>query len=318
MSFKGLISAIGTGISNNTSDILTIGGIVLLFAAGVKAAKDTENAIDILDEQQELIDDINEEHTEEEMQLPAVKKEVRSVKIRTAGRLAWNYKWALGMAIAGGSMVLYGHHLIKGKYVATAIAYNGLQAAYDTVIDRAREAYGENAVKYLKYGIKEEIVEKEVVDDEGNVTKVNETRDILYDEFSDPNLMIFRHDSLLYRECQGSILHMRSQAEAYQNYLNQQYNAGVVIMKNDIIRYLFGSESIYLDDAGQILGYSKWDSKNRESNVKDCIDFNLFTFVDKDPDTDEDITYLAMCPNIPGIVSIDASKRKTGKYIAMR
>lgn len=303
---------LGDKVSYASPDILMVVGIGCLIGAGVKAACDTKNAMDILDEATDEIAKINENHTEEEMQLPAVKKEVRQVKIKTAGKLAWNYKYSIGLAVLGASCVGYGHHMVKAKWVGAAAAYNGLQASYDAAMDRAREKYGDAAVKYIKYGIQEEIVEKEVEDPETGEKKiVNEVVDRVDERVGFPkDCMVFTPNSLLYRECQGSLVYMRSQAEVYQDQLNRNYNQGLVITRNDIVKWLFGMDSPYFDDAGQILGYCKRDPENRKNNAKDCVDLGIFTFLGVDPETGEEQMYLAIDPNIPGVVSFDKSKRR--------
>lgn len=320
----GLLQTISNGakiasthISAAAPDILTYVGIGVLFASGIKAAVDSKNVEKILDEQNDLLDQITESHTEEEMELPSVKKEIRKVRVKTVGRMAWNYKWAALLAVTGAGMILYGHHIIKGRLVATTIIADSIQKAYDIAMDRARDKYGDAAVKYLKYGIEEEIVEEEVEDEKGKKHKQKVTRDICYNDIcGDPNVVVFGPDTSLYKECQGSLVYMRSQAKQYENVLNEQYNAGLVITKNEILRWLCGSDSDRIDDAGQILGYSKNDPTNVELNKEGRINLNLFTYQGCDPDTGEDKMYLAMCPNIPGIVSFDISRKKRGKYIA--
>ncbi len=314
---------LGSKIAYASPDILMWAGMGFLIGAGVKAVFDTRNAIDILDETNDKLDEIAEQHTEEEMQLPAVKKQVRSVKVKTVGKLIWNYKYSIGLAALGASCVGYGHHLVKARWIGAAAAYNGLQASYDAVIDRARDKYGEAAVKYLKYGIREEIIEEEVEDPETGEKKiVNRVEDIKDgDPFgftASPNFMIFDEDSLIYRECSGSLVHMRSQAQAYQESLNIDYNTGVVITRNDIVRWFFGTNSRYYDDAGQILGYAKNDPENRKNNKDDCIDLRIGTYSGFDSETGERKQYIFIDPNIPGVVSFDAAKRRSGKYIAAR
>ena len=320
-------AVIGQDLGTASPTIMTVAGVGLIFAAGVKAVIDTKHANEILDDQIKQIEHINENHTEEEMQLPEVKREIASTKIKTAGKLVWNYKWSLLMAGAGISLIFGSDHIMNTrldkmtmKYTAAAAALNASQKAYDIAMERARTKYGEAAEKYLRHGTLEEIYEEEEVDEEtGKKKKVKKTRDVAEDGYfakGAPNLVVLDEQSLLYRECQGSLVHMRSQAQMYENVLNENYHSGCVITRNDIIKWLCGNDDPHLNDAGQILGYSKWDPENRKNNPKDCIDLGIFTFMGSDPETGEAKMYLAIDPNIPGPVSIDATHRKTGKYIA--
>jgi hypothetical protein len=106
---------------------------------------------------------------------------------------------------------------------------------------------------------------------------------------------------------------MRDQLVAYEGVLNENYNKGIPIFYNDIVKWTDGADSEYLCDEGQIYGNYKLDPVNREAG-DDCIDLRIDTFMGCDPDTGEDMMYLRIDPNIAGPVCLDNSKRIQGRF----
>ena len=70
---KAFFAKAAAKISDASPEILTGVGIVCLLTAGVLACLETQSVDDILDEQEEKRKAIIENHSEEELQLPAVK-----------------------------------------------------------------------------------------------------------------------------------------------------------------------------------------------------------------------------------------------------
>ena len=322
----GLIARIGAKLSNASPEILVGAGIATMVAGVVVAVvKDSKKTTEILQEQQQKHDEIVENHSEEEQQLPAVKREHAKVSLQTIGRVIWHHKCAIGLVVGGATMVVAGFKIEKARYIRKAIECNalaaasaGLQKAYDAVLDRVRSRYGEEGYNYAKYGLEKETYEEETVDEKGKTHKEKKERWRSNDVFdsirkSSPWAIIFDEDSKLYQECNGSIIHMRSQLEAYERVLNEQYHGGVPIFFNDIVRWTDGNDSEYLCNEGQICGNYKNDIANRESG-DDCIDLRINTFIGPDVETGEDTVYLMIDPNIAGPISLDSPRRIQGRF----
>lgn len=320
---KAFFAKAAAKISDASPEILTGVGIVCLLTAGVLACLETQSVDDILDEQEEKRKAIIENHSEEELQLPAVKSELRWLKVKTAGRVAWHFAPAFTTAAVGTASVLWGHHIIRGRYFGAVALGKGVQVAYDAAMDRVREKYGEEAYKYAKYGIEQEEYKEQETDPEtGKKVTVKKTRDICnnvnYLTQSSPYTVVFGPETSLYDECQGSIVHMRSQAEVYQAGLNERYHQGLPVYYDDVLTMFCGVDSEYRTDELRNTGWYKRDKNNREEG-DDYIDLKLGTFMGCDPETGEPKMYLFMDPNVPGIVSLDAGKnriRTGGKYIS--
>jgi len=313
----------GMVIREKSPDILVVSGGVLLLAAGYTVFKlsTDEKMNDILSEQEDEINEITEQHDEEELQLPAVKKDIRKVQIKTVGRVLWHMMPAIGMAGAGFAMELAGHNILKKRYLSAVVVANASQRALDAVLERARSKYGEEAVRYLKYGTHEEIVDIEEEDENGNKTKRQEVIEVADEDYpivGSVYSVVFDENTDLYRSCGGNITAMRSQLQIYQNGLNEQYNAGYPVWYDDVIVMTCGVDSEHRCDELRNTGWYKRD-KSSAADSDGYIDLRIHTFMGFDEDGNSK-QYLRIDPNVPGIISLNAGKNRIrkvgGKYLS--
>lgn len=319
MNIKSIISS----AVNNPKLMLGV-GITAFVGAGVWACVKTLKLPTILDEQGEKQDEIIENHSEEELQLPEVKKQQVNVTLQTIGRISWNYTGPAILAAVGGYCVSRAVGLEHNNAVKYAAAYTGISKAYNAVLDRVEKKWGQAGLKYAKYGIEEREEEIEVTEmDEKGKTKTHKEivkKDIAVDiDSNSPFRIVFDESTSLYREHGGSLISMRSELEAYQNNLNIEYNMGNPIYFNDIVRWCCGNDERWLSDLGQVAGYYKRDLSNKNAG-DDRVDLRIGTFYGCNPDTGEDQLFIYIDPNIPGEICLDANKARpirTGKkYIS--
>ena len=269
----------------------------------------------IIDEANEKIDEITETHSEEELQLPEVKKEIGVVRAKMVGKIALNYAGPVVIAGMAAWAICRAYGLQRQAYLAMSAAYGTMAKAYDAVLDRVEKKWGPEGLKYAKYGIEEqetgEVVE--VIDEKGKKKKEKVKEDVATERWEDmkkssPNIIIFDEETSLYNECGGSLVHMRSNLVAGQNYMNTQYNAGIPIMYNaDIVKTFCGNDARWMTDAGQVLGCFKNDPDNREA-INDCVDLGINTFVGHDPETGDPKTYIYIDPKV-ALVNLDANRK---------
>lgn len=306
----GLKNLIVSAINN--PKLLLAGGIIGFVGAGVWACVQTIKLETIIDEQNDIQDKIVENHSEEELQLPEVKKELNMVKAKTVGRIALNYAGPVAVAGVAAFLLFRSYGLQRQAYLAMSAAYGTVSKAYDAVLDRVEKKWGKEGLKYAKYGIEQQEVEKEITDEKGKVKKVKELEDHATERWGDmkkssPNIIIFDEETSLYKEYGGSIVHMRSELVTGQNYMQTQYNCGVPIMYNaDIVKNFCGNDARWMTDAGQILGRFSGDPDN-VAEFGDVIDLGIDTFVGTDPDTGEPKTYIYIDPKV-GVVNFDKNK----------
>lgn len=309
MGIKNLIvSAI-----NNPKLLIGV-GIAGFIGAGVFACVQTLKVEGIIDESNEKQDVIKENHTEEELQLPEVKKELGIVKAKTIGKLALNY--AGPVAIAGLSVfcICRAYGLQRQAYLAMSAAYSAVAKAYDAVLERVEKKWGAQGLKYAKYGIEEQEIGESTYIDEKGKTKTEKIKDnVSTERFEDmkkssPNMIIFDEDTSLYRNNGGDIERMRAELIRGQNGFNTIYNAGIPVMYNgDIVREFCGNDPKFYTDAGQVLGFFKDDPDNRAA-VNDCVDLGIDTFLGADPETGEAKAYIYIDPKV-ALVNFDVNRR---------
>lgn len=330
MGLKNLI----VSAANNPKLLLGL-GIAGFVGASVYACVQTLKVEKILDEQNDIQDAIIENHSEEELKTPEVKKELAIVKAKTIGRIALNYTGPVVVAGIAGYLLCRSYGLQRQAYLAMSAAYGTMSKAYDAVLDRIEKKWGPEGLKYAKYGIEQVEVEKEVTDEKGKVKKVKQIEEQAterWDEMkkSSPNIIIFDEDTSLYKEYGGSIVYMRDELVRGQNYLNTLYHTGVPVMYNaDIVKNFCGNDPTWMTDAGQVLGCYSGDPECKKA-INDCVDLRIDTFVGTDPETGEAKTYIYIDP-VVALVNFDKNrtvwpegslqkhnlkKRVGGKYIS--
>ena len=161
-----LVSAI-----NNPKLMLGL-GIAGFVGAGVWACVQTVKLETIIDEQNDIQDKIVENHSEEELQLPEVKKEINVVKAKTVGRIALNYAGPVAVAGVAAFLLFRSYGLQRQAYLAMSAAYGTISKAYDAVLDRVEKKWGPEGLKYAKYGIdQKEVGEAVSIDENGKKKK---------------------------------------------------------------------------------------------------------------------------------------------------
>lgn len=310
-----LVSKAGVFVNDKAPEILVIGGVFVVVGAGILAVKQTLDKVpEIIDEHDEIAEMIEsatcEEMTEEELEKDRVKSLKKNDR-HMAMQLVKTYALPAGMTVVGVTAILAGNHLLRTRYVALAAGMSALQQSYDKYRERIVEKFGEAADHYAAYGFEEEVYETTEVDEKGKEKKVSDKREIISDATAHSPYFryITPNNSSLYIESRGSIEYMTEQLKIYEKVLNQMYNEGRAVYFNDVVRYIFGSDPSLLSDDGQIVGWYKYDKKNK-AMTDDELPINLrigrVHNVYRDPDTDEEKSeiWFYIDPNVAGPVRL--------------
>ena len=310
------VSKAKIALNDKAPEILVIGGVVAVVGAGVFAVKQTLDKVpEILDEHDEIAEMINnitcEEMTEEENEKDRVKSLKKNDR-HMALQLVKTYALPAGMTVVGVTAILAGNHLLRARYVALAAGMSALQQSYDKYRERIVDKFGEAADHYAAYGFEEEVYETTEVDEKGKEKKVSGKREIVTDATAHSPYFrwITPHNCSIYRECHGDPIYIRDQLEIYENILNQMYNEGrALYYNNNVIQYIFGNDQEFMSDDGQIVGWYKYDKKNkamtdedRPINLRIGSVHNVYT----DPDTGEEKSeiWFYIDPNVAGPVRL--------------
>ena len=310
-----LVSKAGVFVNDKAPEILVIGGVVAVVGAGILAVKQSLDKVpEIIDEHDELAEMINsatcEEMTEEELEQDRVKSLKKNDR-HMALQLVKTYALPVGMAAVGVTAILAGNHLLRARYVALAAGMSALQQSYDKYRERIVEKFGEAADHYAAYGFEEEVYETTEVDEKGKEKKVSAKREVMSDASAHSPYFryITPHNCSIYRECHGDPIYIGEQLRIYENICNQMYEDGKALYFNNVMTYLFGNDPEFMSDDGQIVGWYKYDKKNKAmADSERPVNFRIGSVhnVYTDPDTGEEKSeiWFYIDPNVAGPVRL--------------
>lgn len=154
-------------------EILVVAGIAGGIASAVLACKATTKAGDILDDFHEQMDKVHKvsemedvDYTEQDL-----KKDTTIVYANTAVKFAKLYAPSVILGVASITSILAGHNIIRKRNAAITAAYMAVDKSFKEYRGRVVDRFGENLDRELKYGIKAEEIETEVVDPETGEVK---------------------------------------------------------------------------------------------------------------------------------------------------
>lgn len=304
------IKQIFVSAANNPKLLLGL-GIAGFVGAGVFACVQTLKLEKIVDEQNDILDEITENHSEEELQLPAVKKEIAVTRAKTIGRIALNYAAPVAIAGVAGYLLCRSYGIQRRNYLLMSSAYATVSKAYDEVLKRIERKWGPEGLKYAKYGIEQKEVEREYVDEKGKTKKekvmekhCNENWEAI--KAISPNAIIFDEETALFRANKGVIQTMVAEIKRTESSLNIIYNAGVPVFYNDIVREFCGNDPRWLTDMGQITGCYSKDPANREA-INNCVNLRWDTFLGTDPETGDPREYVYIDP-VVALIDLDKNR----------
>ena len=137
--------------------IMTVAGVVGLVGAGILAARATLKLENTLDEGNAHLKDVKDSVDLGE----APQGEVTKVLVSNAvsvGKLYWMPVTLAGVSVV---LILSGHRILSQRNAALAVAYKGLETAFNNYRARVIEAYGADVDKDFRLGVRTEEVKGE-------------------------------------------------------------------------------------------------------------------------------------------------------------
>lgn len=300
----------GAKLAEKKPDILVGSGIVLMIGAAVVGCVQTAKHLsDICDEHSAAIEEAKKLEDEADQ-----KYEIRQANGHFVLNLIGNYALSFGMMAAGALCIGLGHGEMKKRYLAAEALAMTYKKGHDLYRKRIREKFGEAADRYAMYGIEEE----ETEDENGEKTKLSRASEDQL-RFASPWAFLIDEDCLLYKQCGGSPIHIRSELECFQSMYNTMYHNETPIYYNDVVRWICGNgtESCKrnLKDEGQTWGIYINDP---ESRSEEGFNLNISTFFGKrgdDDPYDQDKLYILVDFVPAGPIHL-GKRRVGGKYIS--
>jgi hypothetical protein len=178
---------VGFKIRKHSPEILAAVGVVGTVASTVMACKATTKLSTILEETNGEIEKINtvlaDPEIDEEMYSEAdAKKDMLIVKVQGGIKVAKLYAPAVALGVASIGCMLGSHRILSRRNAALAAAYKAVDRGFKEYRGRVVERFGEAIDRELRYNIKAKEVEVNEVDENGNVTTVKKTIEVI-----DPN-----------------------------------------------------------------------------------------------------------------------------------
>lgn len=162
MGIKNVFNSLKAKIDKNSPEILVVAGVAGMIGATVLACRATIKAKDIKDEkkaQLETVDacekdgkTINDENEEVEYTPEDASRDRRTIKIKAWVKYGKIFAPSVVVGTLSISAILFGHNILRKRYISLGSAYTALDKAYTEYRTRVADKYGEKAEKDIRYG----------------------------------------------------------------------------------------------------------------------------------------------------------------------
>ena len=275
-SISSFFNNVGFQLKKHSPEILTglgvagyAGATVLACVATVKVVKVIEEAKEELDGIDESVNDPNSSYSEED-----AKADRKKVYLHSAGCIAKHYAPAVGLSIASAASIFYANGVLNKRNAGLAASLASSTLGLKEYRRRVIEKFGDDGKeldKAFRYGLKEEEIKEEIVDENGKKKIVKKKVKTIDSNSKVKNVSYIRRfdwTNPYYKEDINYILFfLRSQ----QNYFNDKlraYPKNGHIWMNSVDTALGFKET----EEGQIVG---WRYDPDDPYIDNFIDFNL-------------------------------------------
>lgn len=257
--------------------ILMVAGTVGVVTSTVLACKATTKLETITNATKEKVDAIHEavdvgeingvEYTQEDS-----KKDLTIVYTQNALQIAKLYAPSVIVGALSIGCFLTSHRIMRTRNLALSAAFGALSTEFKEYRGRVAERFGKDIERQIKYNIKQEAVEKTVVDENGNESTVTELIDVVdeknlseYSEFArffdvgNPHWQKDPEDNLWFLKQQ-------------ERYANEKLQRQGYLFLNDV----YDSIGIPKTKAGQVVGWIYDKNTDPNDGRDNYVDFGIF------------------------------------------
>lgn len=289
MNFKQSFNMLKLSTKKHSPEILLISGIVGGISAAVLACKATTKVKTIMDEKNENMELIH--HAAKQLEnggvlqtesgitytVEDVKKDTTMIYTKMSLDLVKLYAPSVILGALSITSILVSNNILKKRNLALSAAYAALDKGFKEYRNRVIERFGEKVDRQIRYNLKEETVEEEIIDENGEKKKVKKTIEVPVNDGYSMYAKVFDELNPNYRKDPGYNMYFITKVEKF---LNQKLVAEGHIFLNEVYKEL-GFEPTR---AGQVMGWV-YDPDNKD--VDSYISFKIFDVYNKDPNISE-------------------------------
>lgn len=162
-------------LKENSGKIAVAVGVVSGIAAFGLAIKKSLSVDEIINEHVDRINEVKLDAVDNPTITDAqYKRSLIKEYLKTCGYLANHYKWPIALELTSVFANCAGFHIEEKKYISASATAAAFYAELMTLRDNVAKKYGEEELFNLAYDVREETLEKEVLDENGKKKKVKE------------------------------------------------------------------------------------------------------------------------------------------------
>lgn len=262
----------GLKLKVHSPEILVAAGIVSTVAGAVLACKATLKVNEVLDEAKTNIEAVHEAKENGKTEAGIVydeqdaKKDLTIVYTQTGVKLIKLYGPAILLGTLGIASIVKSTDILKKRNIALAAAYTAVDKGFKEYRGRVVERFGKEIDHELKHGIKAEVIEKRVVDENGNEKVETETVKVYDPNNYSPYSIVFDDGNTGWNpdpELTKAFLINQ------QNYANEILQNRGYLFLNEVYKMLGARQT----KSGQVVGWY-YDEKNPTG--ENFVDFGMF------------------------------------------
>lgn len=257
-------------IKKHSPEILMGTGIVGTVVSTVLACKATPKATKIIEEHNSNLAAIKtcKETVDIEYDKKTEQKDTLITYVNTSKSLIKLYAPSILLFGASVASILGGHKIISERYASMSAAYVALDSSYKGYRKKVAEKLGEAVEKELRYDVKQNKKDVEIVDEKtGEIKKKKENVKEIGDNpsFTSPYARFFDESSPYWRkDPEANLMFLRG----VQDDMNEKLKKKGHLYLNDVYQALGLQESRYKCKAGWIY--------DKNSDGDDYVDFGIY------------------------------------------
>lgn len=227
----------GLKVKKASPELLLGVGVVSIVAGTIMACKATLKVEEVLDthaDTMEKIEQANESADIVDYSERDYKKDMAITYVQTGSKIAKLYAPAVILTTVGIGCVLGSHNILHKRNLAVIAAYKGAEEAFAKYRERVVTDLGIDKDRYYRYGVKQEVITVEEIDEKGKKKKVKQTVEVLdpeYGELSQYARFFEKGSSTQWDPTpEYNVLFIKAQ----QNYANDRLNARGHLFLNEV------------------------------------------------------------------------------------